>query len=91
MSGSGKKPAAQKGRGAARVGNLRAPGRKKGGAAHGPVPRDRSFPMNNKLKLFGLKSLLSARLYDGKIIVIDSEELDYSKTKFLNEIIKPFG
>ena len=38
----------------------------------------------------GLKTLLSARLYEEKIILIDSESLEHAKTKYLNEIIKPF-
>jgi len=90
VAGSGKKPAPQKGRGMARIGNLRAPQRKKGGKAHGPVPRDYSFPINEKIRLLALKSLLSARLFEEKIILIDTEELDYPKTKYLAEIVAPF-
>jgi large subunit ribosomal protein L4 len=62
----------------------------KGGKAHGPKPMDYTYPLNEKVRLLGLKTLLSARLFEEKIILIDSEKLDYGKTKYLNEIISPF-
>lgn len=62
-SGSGRKPAAQKGRGAARVGKIRAPGRHKGGKAHGAKPKVYSFHLNEKIKLTALRALLSSRLF----------------------------
>ena len=49
-AGTGRKPAPQKGRGKARIGNIRAPQRRKGGKAHGPVPRDLSEKINMKLR-----------------------------------------
>lgn len=61
-----------------------------GGKAHGPVPRDYSFPINEKQRLFALKSLLSARLYEERIILIENENIEFSKTKFLHEIIAPY-
>lgn len=61
-----------------------------GGKAHGPVPMDYSFPINEKQRLFALKSLLSARLYEERIVLIESEELEFHKTKFLNEILAPY-
>ena len=51
VAGSGKKPAQQKGRGMARIGNKRAPQRAKGGKAHGPVPRDLTEKINGKTRL----------------------------------------
>lgn len=63
----------------------------KGGKAHGAKPVDYTFPLNEKVRILGLKTLLSARLYEEKIVLIDSEVLEYGKTKFLKEIIKPFG
>lgn len=51
--GSGKKPFAQKGTGRARQGNKRAPGHWKGGKAHGPKPRDHSYPLCKKVRLQG--------------------------------------
>ena len=63
----------------------------KGGKAHGPVPKDYAYPINEKQRLFALKSLLSARLYEEKIILIESENIEHAKTKFLNEIVEPYG
>ena len=90
VAGSGKKPRGQKKTGMARIGNKRAPGRYKGGKAHGPVPKEYYFPLNEKIRLQALKSLLSARLYEEKIIIIDTEKLEFPKTSYLNEIMAPF-
>jgi large subunit ribosomal protein L4 len=80
VAGSGIKPAPQKGRGAARQGNKRAPQRKGGGVTHGPVPRCLGFPINNKMRLLALKTLLSAKLFEDRLIFIDSEAIEYPKT-----------
>ena len=80
VAGSGKKPFPQKGRGASRQGNKRAPQRKGGGVTHGPVPRCLGFPINLKMRLLALKTLLSAKLFEDKLIFIDSESLEYPKT-----------
>ena len=91
VAGSGKKPFPQKGRGASRQGNKRAPKRKGGGVTHGPVPRCLGFPINNKLRLLALKTMLSAKLYEDKLIFIDSEAIEYPKTTLLEAIVKPYG
>ena len=91
VAGSGKKPAPQKGRGMARVGNKRSPTRRGGGVAHGPVPRDLSYPINQKKKLLALKTMLSAKLFEDRIVFIESAELDYPKTQLLEAIVRPFG
>lgn len=62
VAGSGKKPRPQKKTGMARIGNKRAPGRWKGGKAHGPKPTIYSFHLNNKIKLKALKALLTSKL-----------------------------
>ena len=62
----------------------------KGGKAHGAKPVNYTYPLNEKVRLQGLKTLLSARLYEEKVIMIESEAIEYGKTKYLNEIIKPF-
>jgi large subunit ribosomal protein L4 len=90
VSGSGIKMRPQKKSGRARQGDKRAPHLWKGGKAHGAKPMDYTYPLNEKTRLIGLKTLLSARLYEEKIILIDSEKLDHAKTKYLNEIIAPF-
>lgn len=91
VAGSGKKPVPQKGRGAARQGNKRAPQRKGGGVAHGPVPRCLAFPINNKVRLLAIKTMLSAKLFEERLVFIDSEELEYPKTTFLKQILEPYG
>ena len=91
VRGSGKKPAPQKGRGAARQGNKRAPQRKNGGKAMGPVPQDLTEKINNKMRIKALQVMLSAKLFEDRIIVIDSEVIEYAKTQYLHEILKPFG
>jgi len=86
-AGSGKKPAPQKGRGAARIGNLRAPQRRGGGKAHGTVPRSLEFPINCKKRLLACKTMLSARLFEDRMIFINSEELEHAKTGLLQSIV----
>ena len=80
----------QKKSGRARQGDKRAPHLWKGGKAHGAKAMDYSYPLNEKMRLLGLKTLLSARLYEEKLVLIDNEQLEYGKTKFLDEIIAPF-
>jgi large subunit ribosomal protein L4 len=90
VAGSGKKPAPQKGRGAARVGNKRAPQRKGGGAAHGPKMQDLTEKINKKTRLLALRIMLSARLYEDKIVVVDSESIKYPKTRYLEAVLSKF-
>jgi len=90
VSGSGIKPAPQKGRGAGRIGNKRAPHRKKGGVAHGPVPQDLTEKINGKTRLKAMQIMLTAKLFEDRIVLIDSEHIEYMKTKYLAEILKPF-
>jgi large subunit ribosomal protein L4 len=89
-AGSGIKMRPQKKSGRARQGDKRAPHLHKGGKAHGSVPKDYSFPINEKVRLTALKTLMTAKLYEEKIILIDDEKLEHGKTVFLNEIIKPY-
>ena len=90
VSGSGTKMRPQKKSGRARQGDKRAPHLWKGGKAHGAKPVNYTYPLNEKVRLTGLKTLLTARVFEEKIILIDTEQIEYGKTKFLNEIIKPF-
>lgn len=91
VAGSGIKPTPQKGQGRSRQGNKRAPQRKGGGVTHGPVPRALGFPINNKLRLLALKTLLSAKLFEDRLIFIDSEAIEYPKTQLLEAIVEPYG
>ena len=81
VSGGGRKPWRQKGTGHARQGSTRAPQWKGGGVVFAPVPRDYSFKLNKKEKRAALKSVLTSRVQDGKLIVVDELKLDEIKTK----------
>ncbi|MCB7514175.1 MAG: 50S ribosomal protein L4 [Clostridiales bacterium] len=90
VSGGGKKPWRQKGTGHARQGSTRAPQWTHGGIVFAPKPRDYSYSVNKKIKRLALKSVLSAKAAEGKIIVVDSIAMDAPKTKdfaaFLNAV-----
>lgn len=81
VSGGGRKPWRQKGTGHARQGSTRAPQWKGGGTVFAPVPRDYSFKMNRKEKRLALKSALTSRVQENKLIVIDELKFDEIKTK----------
>ena len=81
VSGGGRKPWRQKGTGHARQGSTRAPQWKGGGVVFAPVPRDYSFKLNKKEKRAALKSALTSRVVNGKLIVLDELKLDEIKTK----------
>ena len=80
VSGGGKKPWRQKGTGHARQGSTRAPQWTHGGIVFAPKPRDYSYVLNKKVKRLALKSVLSAKAAEGKLIVIDSIKMDAIKT-----------
>ena len=90
VSGGGRKPWRQKGTGRARQGSTRAPQWTHGGIVFAPKPRDYSYVLNKKVKRLALKSVLSAKVAEGKLIVIDSIKMDAIKTadfrKFLNAV-----
>ena len=81
VSGGGKKPWRQKGPGRARQGSTRAPQWTHGGIAFAPKPRSYSYVVNKKVKRLALKSVLSAKAGEEKIIVVDSIQMDEIKTK----------
>jgi len=87
VSGGGRKPWRQKGTGHARQGSTRAPQWKGGGVVFAPVPRDYSFKMNKKEKRAALKSALTSRVQDNKLIVIDELKFDEIKTKNFKAVI----
>ncbi len=78
--GSGKKPRPQKGTGQARQGNKRASGRKGGGKSWGTRPKDHTINLPQQVKMKGLVSMLSAKLAEGKIIILNSDEVESHKT-----------
>ena len=85
VSGGGRKPWRQKGTGHARQGSTRAPQWTGGGVVFAPVPRDYSFKLNKKEKRAALKSALTSKVQDAKLIVVDELKFDEIKTKnFVN-------
>ena len=81
VSGGGKKPWRQKGTGHARQGSTRAPQWTHGGIAFAPKPRSYRYTVNKKVRRLALKSVLSAKAAEDKIIVVDSISMDAIKTK----------
>lgn len=88
VSGGGAKPWRQKGTGHARQGSTRAPQWRHGGVVFAPVPRDYSFKMNQKEKRAALKSVLSSKLADNDLIVVDQLTFDTIKTKNMVNVLK---
>ena len=81
VRGGGRKPWRQKGTGRARQGSIRAPQWIKGGIALGPKPRSYSFSVNKKEKRLAIKSVLSSKVLENKLTVVDKMELAEIKTK----------
>ena len=81
VSGGGRKPWRQKGTGRARQGSTRAPQWTHGGIVFAPKPRDYSYGVNKKARRLALKSALSAKANEAKIVVIDSIKMEAPKTK----------
>ena len=81
VSGGGRKPWRQKGTGRARQGSTRAPQWTHGGIVFAPKPRNYSFSVNKKARRLALKSALSAKASEAKIVVIDEIKLEAPKTK----------
>ena len=88
VSGGGRKPWRQKGTGHARQGSTRAPQWTGGGVVFAPVPRDYSFKMNRKEKRAALKSALTSRVQENKLVVVDELKFDEIKTKKFAEVLK---
>lgn len=87
VSGGGRKPWRQKGTGHARQGSTRAPQWTGGGVVFAPKPRDYSFKMNKKEKNLALKSALTSRVAEDKLIVLDSIKFDEIKTKQMVNVL----
>ena len=83
VSGGGRKPWRQKGTGRARQGSIRAPQWIKGGIALGPKPRSYSYRINKKEKQLAIRSLLSAKVLDNELTVVDKLEVEEAKTKVM--------
>ena len=88
VRGGGRKPWRQKGTGHARQGSTRAPQWTGGGVVFAPVPRDYSFKINKKEKRAALKSALTSKVQEQKLIVLDELKLDEIKTKKFAAVLK---
>ncbi|GAB5471679.1 MAG: 50S ribosomal protein L4 [Rhodospirillales bacterium] len=89
--GSGRKLFRQKGSGNARMGNSRTPIRRGGGVAHGPQVRSHAHDLPKKVRRLALKTALSAKVAEGKVVVLDQAKLDEAKTKALKAKFAAFG
>ncbi len=88
VRGGGRKPWPQKHTGRARHGSIRSTIWRHGAVAHGPKPRDWSKKLNKKMKRLALKSALSVKYRDEKLIVIDDIKFDQPKTKNMKEVLE---
>ena len=91
VSGTTKKPYRQKGTGRARQGSLRSPQFRGGAVIFGPVVRSHEFGLQKKVRRLGLKTALSAKQAQGKLVVVDEANLDEPKTKALRSRFAALG
>jgi len=91
ISGTTKKPYRQKGTGRARQGSLRSPQFRGGAVIFGPVVRRHEFGLQKKVRRLGLKTALSAKQAEGKLVVVDEARLDDAKTKALRSRFEALG
>ncbi len=81
VSGTTKKPWKQKGTGRARAGSLRAPQFRGGGTVFGPVVRDHGYSLQKKVRQLGLKTALSCKFSEGRLMILDDLRFSQGKTK----------
>lgn len=91
ISGTGKKPHAQKGTGQARAGSRRNAQHRKGAVIFGPVVRDHAHDMPKSLRKLALKVALSSKQAEGKLIVLDSTSTSIEKTKDMAKTLSTLG
>lgn len=87
VRGGGRKPWRQKGTGRARQGSTRSPQWKGGGVVFAPKPRDYSYTIPKKVKRLAMKSVLTSKAVDSKIIIVDDLAMDAPKTKEFTNIM----
>jgi large subunit ribosomal protein L4 len=91
IRGTTRKPYKQKGTGRARQGSLRSPQFRGGARIFGPVVRSHGFDLQKKVRRLGLKTALSAKQSEGKLVVIDAARIDEPKTKALQTRLENLG
>ncbi|CDC79468.1 MAG: 50S ribosomal protein L4 [Clostridia bacterium] len=87
VRGGGRKPWRQKGTGRARQGSIRAPQWMKGGIALGPKPRSYKYAIPKKMRKLALKSVLTSKVEEKELIVVDKLELKEIKTKEMVKVL----
>ena len=87
VSGGGRKPWKQKGTGRARAGSIREPQFRGGGIVFGPTPRSYAYRINSKSYQLALKSVLSQKLADGKLVVVDALSFEAPKTQDFKKVL----
>ncbi|MEE1132345.1 MAG: 50S ribosomal protein L4 [Caryophanon sp.] len=88
VAGGGRKPWRQKGTGRARQGSIRSPQWRGGGIVFGPTPRSYSYKLPKKVRRLALKSALSAKVLEQKVVVLDALTFEAPKTKAFVEVLK---
>src|SRR5438477_3400862 len=91
IRGTTRKPYKQKGTGRARQGSLRSPQFRGGARIFGPVVRSHEFSLQKKVRRLGLKTALSAKQGEGKLVVIDTAHIEEAKTKVLRTRLAALG
>lgn len=90
VSGTTKKPFKQKGTGNARQGSLRSAQMRGGGISHGPVTRSHEVKLPKKVRKLGMKHALSGKFAAGKLLILDSLNLECAKTSYLRKLLENF-
>ncbi|MBI2846452.1 MAG: 50S ribosomal protein L4 [Chloroflexi bacterium] len=91
VSGGGRKPRPQKGSGHSRQGSIRSPLWKGGGVTFGPHPRSYAQRMPKKMRRLALRCLLSSKVSEGQLVVVENLNLDGIKTKGIQKVLEALG
>jgi large subunit ribosomal protein L4 len=91
VQGTTKKPYAQKGTGRARQGSLRSPQFRGGAVIFGPVVRDHGYDLPKKVRRLGMRTVLSSKQAEGRLIIVDEAKLSEPRTKALQERLAKLG
>jgi large subunit ribosomal protein L4 len=91
VRGGGRKPWKQKGTGRARQGSIRAPQWVGGGVVHGPTPRSYAYSLPKKVRRLALRSVLTSKVQEGTIVVLDQLSVSSAKTKVMINALKALG
>ena len=87
VRGGGRKPWRQKGTGRARQGSIRSPQWRGGGVVFGPTPRSYSYKLPRKVRRLAMKSVLSSKVADSNLVVVDGLSFDAPKTKEFKQVL----